>query len=337
MLYCVGVYHPRPGKYDMPGDYDLSADVLRAMRIDHRPVTVEHTGIRSAVAELTSQNRELTPASVGGALDAIGNGAEPVGIVVHSTEGADGRFYALFAVDNETYPSVPFLIRAGALRGLSLTHKIGTPPLALELSLCVRPARPECHVLRVSSSLTDQLDYLRTAIIPPSTMENKTPLQTVIDNLPEADRTLVTARFADLMSALDTVKGELKDAKETSDREIAAAKEAVTQNATVNSKLLEQQIRMMSEQLNPEIREAYYCEADPLIEELTSDNGATVLRATDRMICACNKQMMQMRADSVTTRPSAPKRKAEAELEPPAPEEQHQDPVTRALAETFEL
>lgn len=334
MLYYVGTFHPVPGKYEMPPDYQLSAEQLRGMRLDNLPVTIEHKGIRQAVAELLGSGTELTPSSVGAALDAQGGDRAAVGIVVHSAEGADGRFYALFAVDVENFPVVPMLVRAGALRGLSLTHRVGDPPLPLELSLCVRPARPECHVMRASSSLRDQLDYMRRAIIRP-TMDAKTPLQNVIDSLSEEDRKLVTARFADLMSAIDKANQEAKEAQEASAKAVEEAKQTAAKQSEVNTSLLESQIRMMSEQLNPEIRKAYYCEADPLIQELTSDNGATVLRAADRMICACNKQMMEMRASTLTTREGPPKRKAEAEHpDDPAAE---QDPITRALAETFSV
>lgn len=334
-MYCVGVYHPLPGKYDLPGDYDLKADVLRKLSVDGLPVTIEHRGIRTAVANLLHNDKKLTPLAVGEALDAQKNGEQPVGIVIHSVEGHDGRFYALFGVDEVKYPAVPFLVNAGALRGLSLTHRVGDPPVALELSLCVRPARPECFVLRVSRSLTDQLDYMRNAITRPS-MSEKTPLQQLIDNLPEADRTLVTARFADLMTALDNAKSELTKQEEKAQMEIEEAKKAASQTATFNNQLLKDQIRMMSEQLNPDIRQAYYCEADNLIDELTSDTPATVLRAADRMICACNKQMMQMRAANVP-RPDPPKRKAEDERPEPEAEPSHEDTIRRALTERFEL
>lgn len=329
MLYGIAVYHPLPGKHDLPPDYALSREELASMPIENIPLTIEHLGIREAVSSLMSKNTELTPQRVGEELDKMGAEKTPVGIVVGNSEGADKRWYAIFAVDDVSFPIVPFLIKSGALRGVSLTHRVGSEPLALELSLCVRPARPECYVLRLGHNLSEQLHYLRTAIIQ-SSMSETTPLQRVMESLPEEDRKLVTARFADLMSAIDGAKSDLAEVKEENER---MKKDASIANASINNSILRNQIKMMSDQLDPEIREAFYCDGDSLMEELTSDHSETVLRAADRMICACNKQMMQMRANNLPLRPSPPKRKAETLEEPVV--EQSADPITRALAETF--
>lgn len=327
MMYYVGTFHPLPGKYPMPPGYELTRADLLAMRYDKLPVTVEHNGIRRAVSALLAADAQLTPAAVGAALDGIGGDSVPVGIVHCAAEGADGRFYVLFAVDTDAFPVIQMLVRAGALRGLSLTHQVDVPPLALEISLCLRPARPECRVLRASASLRDQLDYLRKLITQP-VMESKTPLQAAIDSLSEPDKQLVTARFSDLMAAIDKANVDIKTAREESAAAIARAKEKADQAAT-NTELFESQLTMLCNQIDPSIREAYFCEAKPMIAELTSDHSATVLRAADRMICACNKQMMEMRANAVVSRP---KRKAETEVE-----QESDDPITRALAETFEV
>ena len=325
MMYYVGTFHPLPGKYPMPPGYNLTRAELLSMRYDKLPVTVEHNGIRQAVSALLERGAALTPAAVGAALDGLGGDRVPVGIVHHAAEGADGRFYALFAVD-DAFPVIPMLVRAGALRGLSLTHQVNVPPLALEISLCMRPARPECSVLRASPCLRDQLDYLRELITRPA-MESKTPLQAAIDSMSDTDKQLVTARFADLMAAIDKANEQVKTAEAVSAAAVTAANEKAKQTAT-NTDLFESQITMLCDQIDPGIREAYFCEAKPMIEELTSEHTATVLRAADRMICACNKQMMEMRASAVTR----PKRKAEAE-----PEVEGDDPISRALAETFSV
>lgn len=323
MMYYVGTFHPLPGKHPMPPGYNLTRAELLAMRYEKLPITVEHNGIRRAVSMLLAAGGTLTPAAVGAALDGLGGDSVPVGIVHRAAEGADGRFYVLFAVD-AAFPVIPMLIRAGALRGLSLTHQVDTPPLALEISLCMRPARPECSVLRASPSLVDQLDYLSSLITRPA-MDSKTPLQAAIDSMSETDKQLVTARFADLMAAIDKANNDIKTARDESAAAIAAAQEKAQQTAT-NTELFESQITMLCDQIDPSIRQAYFCEAKPMIQELTSEHSATVLRAADRMICACNKQMMEMRASAV----SRPKRKAEAE-----PETEGDDPISRALAETF--
>jgi len=343
MLYCVGVYHPRPGKYAMPDDYVLTADELRCMPLNRLPVTVEHAGIRDGVAALLAAKRALTPLAIGESLEALGRDcAAPVGVVITHREGADGRFYALFAIDTAAFPAVPMLIRTGALRGISLTHCLPKPPIAVELSLCVRPARSECYVMRSATDLMEQYDYMRRLITQPAmetpAVDAKTPLELAMTQLSGEDKQLVTARFADLMAACDKMSLALtseKAARAKADTALEAAK------GSGNSKMLEAQIKMMASQLNPDICATYYCSADTLMSELSSDHPATVLRAADRMICACNRQMMELRAGKLPTTPAEPRgQKRRAEPDPDTGRTEtvgvEADPVARALAANFE-
>ena len=340
MLFCVGIYHPKPGKHDLPPDYVLTAEELRELEVADRPVTVEHAGIREAVAQLVAQDKPLDPSGIGTTLESLGDGhAVPVGVVITTGEGADGRFYALFAIDDDKFSSLPLLIRAGALRGISLTHRVGTPPLALELSLCNRPARPECYVLTSSKSLDDQASYLRKLITrtAPTMTTEQTPLQTVLEALPEEQRKIVAANFNDMLALVEKMKAQVAESEE---KIILANKKAeehlaqVTASTEANNKMLEAQVKMMSEQLNPSLRETYFCEAPNLLEELNSGDAATVRRATDRMICACNRQMMEDRANqrkaSVARTTPVEKRKATEELQPT-----EDDEVLAQLKATF--
>lgn len=333
MLYAIGVYHPEPGKHDLPPDYALSREELQKMPLDNVPVTMEHAGIHEAVTLLKLFRKPLEPKNVGSALDGVGQASpykRPVGIVMQNFEARDRRWYCLLAIDIEAYPSLRDLIALGALRGLSLTHEVSSMT-ALEVSLCVRPARPECHILRTSTSLLSQLDYMRE-LITRERMSEQTPLQKVINSLSEEDKALVTARFEDLMKAVDAANQQATEAKNDLVAANKAVEDAKSQAASneVNMDVVARQIKIMADQLNPELKDTFYCDPDNLIEEMKSKDPVALLRATDRMICACNKQMMELRANNVvTSEPPSRKRKLS--------ENEVADPLARALAETFEL
>lgn len=321
---------PVPGAHRLPPEYHLTAAELRALDVDRCPITVEHSGIREAVAALTMRSEALTPAAVGTALNALDSvHAQPVGAVVSHGEGADGRFYALFAVDDATYPCIPFLIEAGALRGMSLTHRVGTPPLALEISLCTHPARPQCYVLTANRDLEVQATYLRKLITrPPPAMNADTAtaaaaptLEDALKNLPEDQRAIVSANFGDMLALVERMKSQMAQKEEElvlANKAAAAAKAG----SEANNKMLEAQVRQMSNLLNENLTNTYFCGPDQLMTELQSGDAAVVRAATDRMICACNRQMMEnaMRSQGAPeerTTP-APKRKVE-EVAPAEP------------------
>lgn len=326
MLYCVGIYHPVPGAHKLPPEYHLTAEELRALDVDRCPITVEHSGIRDAVTTLTLRSEALTPAAVGNALTELANAhAKPVGAVVSHGEGADGRFYALFAVDDVTYPCIPFLIEAGALRGMSLTHRVGTPPLALEISLCTHPARPQCYVLTANRDLEVQATYLRKLITRPSPAMTSdaaaaapaATLEDALKNLPEDQRAIVSANFGDMLSLVERMKSQIAE----KEKELVLANKAAAAakaGSEANNKMLEAQVRQMSNLLNENLSQTYFCGPDQLMSELQSGDAAVVRAATDRMICACNRQMMEnkMQASQMpeTRTTPAPKRKAEEPL-----------------------
>lgn len=332
-LFAIAVYHPVPGKYDLPGDYDLSEERLATIKLGNVPVTIEHRGITEAVATVQLAKMEVSTKNVAGALDLLGAKTphkRPIGAVLTNWKGHDQRWYCLFAIDHSTVPVIAKLIRYGALRGVSLTHVDGSA-LPLELSLCVRPARPECHIIRLSNSLESQLNYMRS-LITPATMSTpvQTPLEKAIESLSEDDRKLITARFADLVNAVDSAKKEADVAKTEAEK---LAKE--NQGANINVDVVAKQIQMMAEQLNPELKATYYCEPENLINDIKSMDPTQLLRATDRMICACTKQMMDLRANKAISEAAPPSRKRT--IQEAEDTDEPKDPLARALAETFEL
>jgi len=326
VLYAIAVYHPFPGKYKLAGDYDLSPARLAQMNVSGVPVTLEHAGIHEAVAALSVAKLAPSARNVGAALDILGDDdphKQPVGAVLCHWEGRDGRWYCLLTLDVAERPVLLPLIRLGALRGVSLTHVCDTNT-PLELSLCVRPARPECHIIRVSANLQDQLMYMRS-LINPASMTEPTPLENAVASLGEPERALVTARFADLIKAVDTAKHAAQVAKQEAER-------SQSSKADVNMAVVAAQIKSMAQQLNPKYLETFYCEPDTLIAEMSTMDPAQLLRATDRMLCACTKQMMDLR--SQTTAPAVESRKRSHST---SEESATGDPLTRALAATFEL
>lgn len=333
ILYGICVYHPVPNKYKLHGDYNLSKERLKKINLGNVPVTIEHRGISEAVATVQTAKLPVSSTNVASALDLLGNSAphkRPVGVVLTNWEGNDGRWYCMIAIDNKTVPVIAKLVRLGALRGVSLTHVDGTN-LPLELSLCVRPARPECHIIRLTNSLENQLLYMRKLIIPPSmSTPAPTPLEKAISTLSDEDRKLITARFSDLVSAVDSAKKEAEVAKTEAEQ---LAKDG--QGNNINLDVVAKQIQMMAEQLNPELKATYYCEPESLINDMKTMDPTQLLRATDRMICACTKQMMDLRAAQTisTEQPVSRKRK----IEEAETTDEVRDPLARALAETFEL
>ena len=73
MLYCVGRYHPPPGENaDLPSGYDLTAKELDEIGpLDGVPITLEHTGVASAVSLLMQSNKHVEGYNVGIALDTL--------------------------------------------------------------------------------------------------------------------------------------------------------------------------------------------------------------------------------------------------------------------------
>lgn len=131
---------------------------------------------------------------------------------------------------------------AGALGGLSLTHYHDKPNLTpLEMSLCLRPARPGCMIKFIGNQEV-QTEYLRTVITKPtapnSTMADATPappmtdaekLEKFITDMPEEGQKLVKAKFGDFLN-------HIKKAKEQSKADIERAESAETKLVEANAK-----------------------------------------------------------------------------------------------------
>lgn len=328
MLYLVGVYHPRPGKHDLPAGYDLSRENLQQINVKNVPLTIEHRGIFEAVDRLSVLNNPISGATIGAELDKLAETtdelAKPVGVVIEGRESRrDSRWYCLCAVDTDSIEIVPFLIEKGALRGLSLTHLTGETLTGTEISLCYKPARPECYVQRMFRSLSPALEYMRSQCSPLSAsmsdsevakMETTEPKIETFDDAVEAMdpavREIVAARFEEMV----------KKVQQEHDR--ANELEKTKNTLKINSDLMKAQIEQMSKNMDPEVQRVYACSPEQLSSEFESSNEAIFKHAAQRMLMACNHQLMMANAKKIAPsapKPQTPKRKAETQEVVPEP------------------
>lgn len=117
MLFGVGIYHPEPGTQNVGiKGYDLSRQELQSMNIAGLPLTIEHNGIVKAVQLVQALEGPLNAYTVGAAMDLLAETVKKntvVGYVQRGVEGVDNKWYCAFAIDNDSYPIVPMLIKSG--------------------------------------------------------------------------------------------------------------------------------------------------------------------------------------------------------------------------------
>ena len=217
-------------------------------------------------------NGPLNSSTVGAAMDLLSETVKNntvVGYVQKGVEGLDGRWYCSFAVDSGSYPIVPMLIKSGALGGLSLTHYHEKPKLTpLEISLCLRPARPECMIKMIGNQEVQE-EYLRALITkststpptmadnaaaPTTTMTDNEKLEEFINNMPEDGQKLVKAKFGDFLKHIENERNRVKneaERAETAEFKLNEANAATAEaekranNAQVNLDLFDSTIRMV--------------------------------------------------------------------------------------------
>lgn len=263
-------------------------------------------------------------------------------------QGPNGWFYIAAVIPTE-FPSVEFMIKKGALRGLSLTH-IDGPNTPLEVSLCHEPARPGCHIKLISERLKQAVSYKRLlmqGVTEPKVFETimaaeKTMLETVLDELPEDKRAIVAARMAEMVEQCDKQKARADEAEKAHASEaekLVAATEKLKKaesQADANVGLLKQQVEILMQNLDAATIDNFAVQAERCTPLLESDDPNAIRRTVDRLLCAANHTLMQRKASLVT---ASRKRKAEVEeVEEdvemaPTP----QSALSRAMASTFTL
>jgi hypothetical protein len=299
LCYAVGIYHPGPHRHTDAEPFNLTEVDLANMNLVGYPVTLEHANIDNAAKLLAILSVAETATSIYAALTALSKGSKyhaPIGLIIDNGVAVDGRWYCLFAFDGEL-TAVKTMIEIGALRGLSLTHRVSQTPSPLEVSLCCQPARPGCYVRCIVGSLDVAQAYMRAAITGAPTMTESTPTNSpfleIIAGLPEADRDTMNKGIEALVAQVNAATATAKMSEST-------AVEQKSSNA-----LLTAQIGMMTGMLTDDIRDTYYCSAEQLTADMASGDLPTILGTTERMICAANRQMMEFRAGAARQAPAA--------------------------------
>ena len=331
LCYAVGIYHPGPCRHTDVEPFNLTEANLASMNLVGYPVTLEHANIDNAAKLLAILSVAETATSIRAALTALSKGSEydaPVGLIIDNGVATDGRWYCLFAI-NGALTAVKTMIEIGALRGLSLTHRVGQTPSPLEVSLCCQPARRGCYVRCIAGNLRVAQEYMRAVITGALTMEMSTPTSSpfleIIANLPEADRDTMNKGIEALVEQVNAATATAKMSETT----------AVAQKSS--NALLTAQIGMMTNMLTDDIRDTFYCTAETLMADMASGDLPTVLGTTERMICAANRQMMEFKAGAAALpTPAAPSRKRKMSSEAPrASASLPDDDLARGIASAF--
>ena len=347
MLYCVGRYHPPSGENeDLPPGYDLTAEEIAELgSLEGVPITLEHTGISSAVAVLMGTNKQVAGYNVGLVLDTLCQqdiSTVPVGVCLDVTSDETG-YYVLYAIDTEEWPVLTMLLPH--MTGISLSHMSYQGRLVpLELSLCVRPARPGCYQLYSSADYVDALQYMRSNF---SHMKNKmatepSQIEQILARLSDDEQKIISARFETMVKEIQKQRNEAKKAIEDAEKLKQSASNG-------NIKLLEWGLKNIEQQLPSSVQNTFNCGSDQLMPELSSNDPEAVRRAVDRLICACSHHMMQMSSrQQVVEEPAVRKRRRSPSPAPepaveaqapsslaPQPEASSEDLLREAMANTF--
>ncbi len=341
MLYCVGRYHPVPGENeDLPPGYDLTAAELEELgTLEGVPITLEHVGITSAVSLLLNSNKEVAGYNVGVVLDALcaDNIANvPVGVCL-DVSSCESGYYVLYAIDTEEWPVLSSLLLH--MTGISLSHmEYGNKLVPLELSLCVKPARPGCYQVYSSADYVKALQYMRTNFSSTEDrMAEPSQIEQILARLPDADQKIISARFETMVMEIQKQRKEAQEAIEN-------AKKLEQAQTSGNMKLLQWGIKNIERQLPQAVQDNFNCGSDQIMPELASSDPEAVRRAVDRLICACSHHMMQMASSRtpveepvVRKRPRspspAPVPAAEATL--PSREPTSEELLKEAMANSF--
>ena len=215
-MVCWGFY-PHKNKIQDNGieGYVLSVPDLISIstQLQGKPLTYEHKGIALATKDLSDEKirssfeviRSLNRTSQSSSVRA------PIGVVTGAWQGYDGRWMCSWRINKTLFPRLCAMINAGSLRGISLSHiQIQSNKLvALEISMCIQPARPGCYVVAGPfDSSNECLQYKTKSRKPsyakPSAMSSTTEtaselnMETVLQGMQPEHRSLISAAFADM-------------------------------------------------------------------------------------------------------------------------------------------
>lgn len=309
----VGVYYPTGADVVDNGlaGYVLEGDDLRAIaaQLPTLPITFEHQGIRNAVSGILGDHKACSAANVVAGLKASAREDvlhAPVGVVVAAWQAACGAWLCWFAVDSARFPRLCAMIDSGAMRGLSLSHLHGENVTALEVSICVRPARPKCFVLagpfdtpcqvqrykEVSIVRGTQAATMASTTTPTAAMVPTPPaIDAVISAMTPEHRVLISAAFDDMAKQLEATAAQNAQLKKSYHQIENAAK--------VDKGLLTRQIETFLGQLDETTMAQFGLSIDGCKAEMVQQEDACAIRrGVDRMLMCCNHVMMTRGAEA---------------------------------------
>ena len=343
MLYAVGLFHPPPGENGhLPAGYDLTAAELAELGdLQGVPITLEHVGVSAAVTQLVRGGKEVEGLNVGKVMDGLCEAdakVAPVGVCLDVDVGPKG-YYVLFALDTVAWPVVSLLFPH--MQGLSLSHMSYKNKLVpLEVSLCIRPARPGCYCSFSGSDYVEALTYMRSQTGMATMAANEpSKIEAILAKLPEEEQKIISARFETMVAEIQKQRSEAHSA-------INKAEELKAKTTESNIKLLEWGLKNIETHLPEDVQKTFNCGSSAIMPELASNDAEAVRRAVDRLICACSHTMMKMSAATVPAPAQETRKRARSVSPAPEPEpvratlpvgapKSNEDLLKEAMANTF--
>ena len=205
------------------------------------------------------------------------------------------------------------MIDSGSLRGLSMSHlHKGSMPLALEMSLCMQPARPGSYVLEGPLGSPEEVqDYKARTLQAPNALvtmsaqqENASDsaapeaptMDSVLGALPEDHRKLISAAFNNMDTKLQATSAENK--------KLMDQYSAIEKASEVDKKLLSSQIETFLSMLDDDTKKQFNLSADSCKKGLVDETDVSAMRRNvDRMLMCCNAQFMARTASGQVSNP----------------------------------
>jgi len=346
MVFFLGVVAPPP-KVVVPEGYELLQDERRYVseRLVNKPVTVQHSQIRSHVESLDSLNLPLTSLNLRHKVPHIGK--------VLSCFQHEGWLWAIFNVDDHC-ELVLSLMHGGHLLCLSLTHT-GTESgiMPIELTLCSVPARPFSYIYHECLTLEDAFNYkahILAGSIPykmdvttasastapvaqadPASAPAVSRLSALLAKLEPAERSLIEARFTEIASAAEDAKLKQKATQEKLDKLIEIK--------DTDKKMFAEHFDYLLSQMPEEIQAKYAVNSST--REVLTESPPEVLHHVNQLIRCASASMVSAPA-APSSQPPLKRARSDPVVEQANEQVSEASPVApsstllgRALADTF--
>ena len=144
----------------------------------------------------------------------------------------------------------------------------------------------------------------------PDMSDGPSEIEQILARLPDADQKIISARFETMVKEIQRQRGDAQKA-------MNEAEELRKSQSTGNTQLLRWGLKNIEQQLPDEVKSTFNCAPDQLMPELSSSDPEAVLR-TDRLICACSHQMMQMSSQQQTLESRSSRKRTRGILALPA-------------------